>query len=180
MLPPLATIFSTTKFDNKLWLLRNLSYSDLDASSAIAKSLHVKGMPGYVCINNDIFKLTGEGTATSALPYCEETKEASVFEKNGETYLKILGYLYSESKNLALLQPGETVIIGKDGYSEWRAVNKDFTLDCSVPEKSRILVLSFSEDILYDSLIEGLKPFDVKKGTLVDFIGQPGGKFVLP
>lgn len=171
--------FSSAKFENKFWLSKNLSYYDFADSDAAVKSSAIKEMPGYIAIDDNICRLTGETKATSALPYCRDAKEVSLIEKNGDQVLKILAYLYSDSKYTALLQAGETVIIGKEGYNEWRIAGKDLTLDCSVPKKSRILVISAEGKTRYDSLVYGVNPFEVKRGDFVGFIGQPGGKFVL-
>ncbi len=178
MLQPLQHPFPTKNFGNRSWLSSNLLYYDLSPAPFVISS-EVDGLPGYIGINNDILRLTGETTATSALPYLRDTKEASLVEKNGKQYLNVLNYLYSDSKNTMSLQPQEKVVIGKEGYNEWRSADKDFILDCSVPAKSRILVISANGKILYDSLLEGFKPFELKKGDFVSFIGQPSSKFVL-
>lgn len=178
MIEPLKNPFPTKKFEDKFWLSVNLSYYDL-VPLPVVQSFAVEGMPGYIAVNNDICALTGAATGTSGLPYLRDTKEVSVIDKKGKSYLTVLNYQYSDNKDIGTMEAVETVTIGKDGDNEWRVAGKDFTLDYPMMEKSRILVVSADGETLYDSLMNGLKPFEVKKGNFVGFIGESGAIFAL-
>ncbi|MFA6075599.1 MAG: serine hydrolase domain-containing protein [Negativicutes bacterium] len=182
--------FDTARFADKLWLRRNLAYSDFTCYTFL-KTRSLKTMPGYFMVDsnytiyggamvlNTVCWQTSEKTATSGLAYAENTIELSVHESNGKQWLKKFASLFSDGKDTAVLKLLEKIRIDKDGYNEWRIADKEFILDCAVSTHSRIVILSPDMKVVYDSLMNGVKPVTVAKGSYIDFIGSPGAEFVL-
>ena len=178
MITPQPPVYDATIFNGGLWLQRNLSYYDLMCASEI-KTVAVKDLPGYINAGGALCRLTGEHQATSDMPYSRDTVELSLFDNNGKTWLKCYAFLYSDSIHTDTLNFSEPIIIGADGYNEWRVAATDCVLNCQAPARSRLIVASATGDIVYDSLYSGLKPVVVTNGSYVSFIGPVGTKFVL-
>ena len=128
---------------------------------------------------NTVCWQTSEKTATSGLPYAEETLDLSVYESNGKLWLKKFASVFTDGEDTVGLNQQEKIRIGKDGYNEWRIADNDFVLDCVVPSRSRIVILSSDMQVVYDSLMNAVKPVAVAKGSYIDFIGSVGAEFVL-
>ncbi|MEI6286753.1 MAG: serine hydrolase domain-containing protein [Bacillota bacterium] len=178
MLASQQPLYNTTKFNGVLWLQRNLSYYDLMCAGEL-KTIAVKDLPGYINAGGALCRLTSETAANSDLPYSRDTIELSLFDNGGKPWLKCFAFLYSNSIHTDTLNRSERVTIGADGYNEWRVAGSDCILNCQTPEKSRLIVVTATGDIVYDSLFAGLKPVVVTKGSYVSFIGAPGAQFTL-
>ena len=189
-LSPAGNRFDTAKFADKLWLRRNLAYSDFTCYTFL-KTRSIQTMPGYFKMDNNytiyggamslntVCWQTSEKTATSGLPYAEETLDLSVYESNGKLWLKKFASVFTDGEDTVGLNQQEKIRIGKDGYNEWRIADNDFVLDCVVPSRSRIVILSSDMQVVYDSLMNAVKPVAVAKGSYIDFIGSVGAEFVL-
>ena len=177
-LAPSPSKYNADKIDNVLWLQRNLSYYDLMCAGELRTSA-IKDFPGYFDAGGTACRFTSATTATSNLPYSRDALEVTFFDNNGTPWARNFAFLFSDSKDTAVLKPLEKISIGKDGYNEWRSAANDMILDCVVPAKSRLIVTSASGDIVYDSLLNGLKPVVVAKGSFISFISTPGAQFSL-
>ena len=178
MLTPQKPIFDPAIFNGALWLQRNLSYYDLMCAGEL-KTVAVKELPGYINASGMLCHLTGEQQANSNLPYSRDTAEIALFDNNGKPWLKCNTFLYSDSIHTDTLNRSEKIIIGVDGYNEWRVAGSDCILNCLTPEKSRLLVATPDGEIVYDSLFSGIKSLVVTKGSYISFIGAPGAQFAL-
>ena len=143
------------------------------------KTVAVKELPGYINASGMLCHLTGEQQANSNLPYSRDTAEIALFDNNGKPWLKCNTFLYSDSIHTDTLNRSEKIIIGVDGYNEWRVAGSDCILNCLTPEKSRLLVATPDGEIVYDSLFSGIKSLVVTKGSYISFIGAPGAQFAL-
>ncbi|MEI6287332.1 MAG: serine hydrolase domain-containing protein [Bacillota bacterium] len=173
-----AKVFDAAPFDNRLWLQRNLSCSDFVCNPLI-RTKALKKLPGYMRFGDEIVWLTSETSATNAMPYWRDTVELSLSRDKGQDWLKQYANLYTDAKIVAILQPQETIIIGRAGYSEWRLADKETVFDGIIPARSRVIVAAADGRIVFDGLTNTVKPLTVTAGSYVNFIGNPGTRFVL-
>ncbi len=176
-LPQREAGFGGSLFENKIWLPRNLTSCEFGAFMGVSGV--IKELPGYVHFVYAPYALTDEHTASMALSYARDLYEPRITERGEELWLETSGLLFSDASRTAPLEPSEKIIIGNDGYNEWRQVETEGVLSTEIPARGRVLVFSPGGELTYDSLTDGGKTILLEAGSYVGFIGEPGDLFVL-
>jgi CubicO group peptidase (beta-lactamase class C family) len=177
---PGATGIDASAFAGKQWLFRNASNYDFTVGAGETGT--VAELPGYVYLRNEnnymLAQLQFSDRAGMCLKYARDILGLSVVANNGQNWLELGRFLYSESQGISALTDGESVVIGVQGLNEWRQSQNQAILDCSIPSSGRIIVLTGDLQPRYDSLTAGSPPpLIVNAGDYVSFIGKTGDAF---
>lgn len=164
-------------FANRTWLPRNISASDFVAG--VRHSDIVAGLPGYIVFDGVPYRLSDAMTAEMCLKYTRDQSAPRISMKEDGPWLSTNGFEFSDASAPAGLGSGESIVIGAEGFNEWRKVDAARVFSAAIPESGRIIVITSSEAVLYDSLMDGPKDMVLPEGSYVGFAGPMGVEFKL-
>ena len=166
--------------DGRQWLRRNAkAYEERStAESYVITSRKLSTLPGYV----DFWgpkKVATAATAGPAIHNMRDLTELVLFDRNGETWAWLTGFLYMPADAAKALDSGDTsVSIGKEGYNEWLSITEGAVLGFQVPVQGRAFVFDAAGKILYDSLVDSGEVY-APAGGFAAMAGEPGASFAV-
>ena len=165
-------------FDGKLWLPRNLTATELGVS--MLKTGLIKDLPGYIYLYNGSYTpyvLLDKYTTKMSLQYARDLAEPKLVEHYGEVLLETANYVFSDTAMVANLEPGEKITINQYERNECRRIKKEAIFQSTIPEGGRIIAFSPEQEVIYDSLIDGVKEIVVGEQSYLIFVGSAGDQF---
>ena len=165
-------------FDGKLWLPRNLTATELGVS--MVKTGLIKDLPGYIYLYDSSYtpyELFDEHTTKMSLQYARDLAEPKLVEHQGEMLLELANYVFSNIAMVADLEPGEKITINQYERNECRQIKKEVIFQSTIPEGGRIIAFSPEREVIYDSLIDGVKEIVAGEHSYLIFVGNSGDQF---
>jgi CubicO group peptidase (beta-lactamase class C family) len=165
-------------FDGKLWLPRNLTATELGVS--MLKTGLIKDLPGYIYLYDGSYtpyELLDKYTTKMSLQYARDLAEPKLVEHDGEMLLEVGNYVFSDTAMVADLEPGEKITINQYERNECRRIKKEVIFQSTIPEGGRIIVFSPEQEVIYDSLIDGVKEIVAGEQSYLIFVGNAGDQF---
>ena len=165
-------------FDGKLWLPRNLTATELGVS--MVKTGLIKDLPGYIYLYDGSYtpyELLDKYTTKMSLQYARDLAEPKLVEHYGEMLFEVTNFVFSDTAMVADLEPGEKITINQYERNECRRIKKEVIFKSTIPEGGRIIAFSPEQEVIYDSLIDGVKEIVVGKQSYLIFVGSAGDQF---
>ncbi len=176
-----AKKINAANFDNKNWLISNMLKYESIVFSAYVTTQKNKDIDGFLDVslsvggqnmefkaklkdefNTEIFnKLQRE---YYVLSLDKKTKEINFYRNN-----------YENTNGIKLFSTDEIIIINTNAKNEWRRADKKLYI--KPLQNKRIIVLSSTGDLQYDSFVQGDKEFIIKEGSYIGFIGESNETF---
>lgn len=180
-LQPIANPADSQAFQDKIWIPRNLSATDL--FPRLLTTAAIDGLPGYIYVASPL-----EGSCMAAalrdhtstrmpMRYARDQVELRIEPRQGSNWLQTGGYTLTDAAGLPLLQLQDSLTIGSDGANEAGRFSESATVRFSIPHSGRIVIFSPTLSLVYDSLATGNQPVQLAKGSYVLAIGQAGDRF---
>jgi len=176
---PIVSLLTGAAFDHKTWLFRNaVNYEcilDIPSTEIITE------LPGYITLDDVIYTLQSENFAKMALRYGRDLVTIQLKDIAGEQWLSTGNFIYSNSDNILSLTNGEEmIVIGQDGWNEWRKIPNQASISSSIPTNGRMMIFSKERELIFDTLTTAtILPFVAPGGSYVAFIGNTGDSFVV-
>lgn len=173
-IPTLNGSVDPSQFVNKQWIAINTLPKD--TSITAGSTGVIPEIPGYVTFGGSGYYLLNQlvdaRTTKINTPYTRDTREFSLIEEQGKTLLKLGSCKLMSVADVPTLQSGETITISDSNVC--RRPLTDGFIKTGFSETQRIVVLSPTLDVTYDSLINGPEGASVTAGSFVIFIGNNG------
>lgn len=171
-----------TDINGRLWLIRNLPPTAqlYGESNLVVRSSTFKELPGHLVFMSPL-KVADERHATYAAPFFRDQSELSIFDKEGLLWAKTNIFLLSEAAVARNIKPGRNpVIIGGEGYNEWRRVESGTLLSFDLPPDGRVIVVTEYKEypVIYDSIVSRDEAY-APAGSFVVCFGRPGDIFMI-
>jgi len=164
--------------NGKQWLRRNAHSFEgtMFVPSHLIQSYTLEDLPGYVeflgvkSVQSPVF------AGMPAFSGRDQT-ELTLFERDGEIWVRVSDMVYSPTATAGTFEPGEsTVLIGDNGYNEWLKAGIGLVLSYEKPAKGRIIAFSPDGTCTYDSAVDTGDLY-VPQGGFVEFAGTAGDIF---
>lgn len=172
-------------FAGKAWLPHNLSATELSCFGAVTGL--IPGLEGYLfyrsedALSGSILympcALAGPDSTRMCLRYASDLAEPRLVEEEGQTLLKVSGFLFTDASQAAVLAREERVTIPEDGRNVARRLPQDAVFTSTLPASGRLVVLLPDLTLAYDSLRHGAPELVVREGSYAIFIGAAGDGF---
>ena len=138
--------------------------------------------PGYVGANRIASETLLEAAVQIPGAAGRDTMDIAVVEMGGVECLSFGGYLYADERIAQPLEGVTQVVIAKDGYARWFAVDEALdgkTLHVALPENGSFSVYAADETAVASSRAYGDTAAPLAAGGWVVFAGEPGTAFTL-
>lgn len=174
---PVQLVLDVTK---NLWLRRNAKAyeSNMSAGQHLEKPQRIAQLDGYIDFGG-LKKIISPTFAGVSLASMRDASELELFEKNGRLWAWVSGLLFMPSDLApALENDAAKIIIGGEGYNEWRKTTPASILDFNCPKNGRVIVFDPVGTILYDNLLDFGRVF-APAGSFIELAGDAGDTFTL-
>ena len=178
---PLSTpgqlVIDVTK---NLWLRRNAKAYEgsMSATQHLGKPQRIAQLDGYIDFGG-LKKIISPTFAGVSLASMRDASELELFEKNGRLWAWVSGLLFMPSDLApALENDAAKIIIGGEGYNEWRKTIPAGILEFNCPANGRIIVFDSGGTILYDNVLDSGRVF-APAGSFIELMGDVGDTFTL-
>lgn len=165
-------------FDGKLWLPSNLTATEMGVS--MLKTGLIKDLPGTIYLYDGSYtpyELLDEHSTKMCLQYARDLAEPKLVEHYGEMRLEVSNYVFSDTAKIVDLEPGEKITINQYAINECRRIKKEVIFQSTIPEDGRIIVFFPEQEVIYDSLIDGVKEIVLGEQSYLIFVGSAGDQF---
>ena len=178
IVPLAAPVQLSSKITQPLWLRRNVE--PYEGSLMVGQHMEllrqIDSLPGYVDFGG-LKKVVSPTVAGVCLASVRDASELEFFEKDGRYWAWLSGFEYMPGD---LAQPlasvTDTVLLGRDGYNEWRKVVAAGILETVRPQGGRIILFSPDGAVLSDS-VWGNEAVYAPAGSFLEFAGASGDRF---
>ncbi|HWR30537.1 MAG TPA: serine hydrolase domain-containing protein [Negativicutes bacterium] len=174
---PVQLVIDVTK---NLWLRRNAKAyeSNMSAGQHLEKAQRIAQLDGYIDFGG-LKKIISPTFAGVSLASMRDASELELFEKNGRLWAWVSGLLFMPSDLApALENDAAKIIIGGEGYNEWRKTTPASILDFNCPKNGRVIIFDPVGTILYDNVLDSGRVF-APAGSFIEFAGDAGDTFTL-
>ena len=164
------------EYSGTTWLKRNASYHAMNYVMEPVNFKTFAELPGYFHFEG-LKKIETPQYAGMAATAFRDQSDFTLFDKNGETWVKVADNFFTPAENFKKLSSAmNRVIIKTCGCNEWLRVEKGAIVKFEKPSsKTRILIMAAAGPI-YDSLIDSGEAF-APEGSFIFFAGTAGDLF---
>ena len=178
--PLTAPVQLSPKVTQPLWLRRNVQpyEGSLMVGQHMETLRQIELLPGYVDFGG-LKRIVSPTAAGVSLASMRDASEVEFFEKDGRYWAWLSGFEYMPGD---LAQPlagvTDTVLLGRDGYNEWRKLVAAGIIETVRPQSGRVILFSPDGAVLSDSVWGG-KAVYAPAGSFLEFAGVSGDRFTV-
>ena len=180
IIPLAAPVQLSPKVTQPLWLRRNVQpyEGSLMVGQHMETLRQIELLPGYVDFGG-LKRIVSPTAAGVSLASMRDASEVEFFEKDGRYWAWLSGFEYMPGD---LAQPlagvTDTVLLGRDGYNEWRKLVAAGIIETVRPQSGRVILFSPDGAVLSDSVWGG-KAVYAPAGSFLEFAGVSGDRFTV-